>query len=592
MIENKICQNCKQSFIIEPEDFDFYKRMEVPPPTFCWLCRAQRRLAFRNERALYKRTSSFSGTDLFSTYPADAHFPVYTQEEWWSDEWDPMTYGEDYDFSRPFFEQYLELSKKVPRPAKSIITVTNSEYSNNASFLKNCYLLFNASYTEDCAYGNGVDYSRDCIDNSHIQKSEQCYENFWLTNCNRTLFSSQCVDCIDVYFSKNLRGCTNCFGCVNLRGKSYCIFNEQYSKEEYEEKLKSFNLGSHTELEQIRRKAQDFWLKFPTKYLEGTKNADVGGSYISNSRNVKKSYLVNDCENLKYCQYMQVPSSKECYDYSVWGENATFSYEIAMTGAGANNLKFCLQCYTNVNDLEYSEYCMTSSNLFGCIGLRNKQYCILNKQYAKEEYEALISKIKKQMDEVPFTDQAGRVYRYGEFFPVELSTYAYNESLAYEHFPLTEEQSKKACFQWKNSEKKQHTVTLPYTQIPDQIKDVEETVLQQVIGCVHEGSCSHGCTGAFRVIPQELQFYKKFNLALPRLCVNCRHYTRIAQRNSIKVYERQCQCAGVSSDGGVYRNSATHSHGLVPCPHYFETGYALDRSEIIYCEECYQVEVV
>ena len=29
--ETKTCQNCKQSFIIEPEDFEFYEKMKVPP---------------------------------------------------------------------------------------------------------------------------------------------------------------------------------------------------------------------------------------------------------------------------------------------------------------------------------------------------------------------------------------------------------------------------------------------------------------------------------------------------------------------------------------------------------------------------------
>ena len=33
--ETKTCQNCKNDFIIEPDDFSFYEKMKVPAPTFC-----------------------------------------------------------------------------------------------------------------------------------------------------------------------------------------------------------------------------------------------------------------------------------------------------------------------------------------------------------------------------------------------------------------------------------------------------------------------------------------------------------------------------------------------------------------------------
>ena len=51
----KNCQNCKQDFVIESEDFSFYEKMKVPPPTFCPDCRLARRLIWRNERTFYKR---------------------------------------------------------------------------------------------------------------------------------------------------------------------------------------------------------------------------------------------------------------------------------------------------------------------------------------------------------------------------------------------------------------------------------------------------------------------------------------------------------------------------------------------------------
>lgn len=102
--ETKICQNCKQNFVIEPEDFQFYEKIKVPPPTFCPECRMIRRMAFRNERGLHRRTCDATGKDIVSIYRPDAPYQVYEHEYWWSDKWNPTDYGKEYDFNSPFFE--------------------------------------------------------------------------------------------------------------------------------------------------------------------------------------------------------------------------------------------------------------------------------------------------------------------------------------------------------------------------------------------------------------------------------------------------------------------------------------------------------
>ena len=318
--EAKTCQNCKNQFTIEPEDFQFYERVKVPPPTFCPQCRFQRRCAFRNERHLYRTKSALSGKDLVTIFPPELGTTVYEEKEWWSDAWDPMSYGRDYDFSRNFFEQFFELVRLVPRINRNVLEDVNSEYSANAGRCKNCYLIFNANDDEDCAYGNGMDLSKHCYDNSHVRKSELCYQSVWLDQCYRTHYSLNCAECNEVWFSKNCRGCTNCFGCVNLRNKKYCIWNQEYSKEEYETRLKDLRLDTHSGISKAREQAMSVWKKFPVKYLEGVKNADVSGEYVTNSRNVKQGYIVVEGENLRYVQYLQfLPPTKDCYDLTFFG---------------------------------------------------------------------------------------------------------------------------------------------------------------------------------------------------------------------------------------------------------------------------------
>ncbi|MEI8091823.1 MAG: hypothetical protein WCG98_06500 [bacterium] len=46
---------------------------------------------------------------------------------------------------------------------------------------------------------------------------------------------------------------------------------------------------------------------------------------------------------------------------------------------------------------------------FGCVGLKNKEYCILNTQYTQQEYEQIVPEI---------IDYLMHIGERGEFFPM------------------------------------------------------------------------------------------------------------------------------------------------------------------------------
>ncbi|MFH1838287.1 MAG: hypothetical protein ABH808_02210 [Candidatus Kuenenbacteria bacterium] len=192
------------------------------------------------------------------------------------------------------------------------------------------------------------------------------------------------------------------------------------------------------------------------------------------------------------------------------------------------------------------------------------------------------------------------IYRYGEFFPSELSPFCYKETIAQEYFPLTKEQAIEKGYSWKESEERNIIPDIKTNEIPDHIKDVKDDIVGKIIQCEHAelksdgtltANCNEQCSTAFKIIPQELEFYKKMNLPLPRLCPNCRHYQRIKQRNPLKLWHRKCQCHGTHSENGIYKNTIEHFHGNQPCPNEFEITYSPDKPEIVYCEKCYLAEV-
>src|SRR3989338_11381565 len=163
--EKRICQNCKKDFTIEPEDFNFYKKISVPPPTFCPWCRFIRRMAWRNERALYKRACDLCGKNIIATSREDAPYPVYCYPCWQSDKWDGQEFGAEYDFSVPFFEQFKRLQDKVQQFALWQRNVINCDYANLVGESKNVYLSVSVVLNyENVFYSNVIDASKNIVD--------------------------------------------------------------------------------------------------------------------------------------------------------------------------------------------------------------------------------------------------------------------------------------------------------------------------------------------------------------------------------------------------------------------------------------------
>ncbi|MSU54735.1 MAG: hypothetical protein EXS48_02820 [Candidatus Staskawiczbacteria bacterium] len=563
--QTKQCQNCKQDFVIEPDDFGFYEKMKVPTPTFCPECRFQRRLMFRNERVLYKRKCDLCSQPMVTVFSPEKPFKVYCSPCWWSDKWDAAEYAMEYDPSKNFFEQYKEFQKKVPfmNLFVTYATLVNSDYVNHVGDAKNCYLIFNASYNENVYYGVSVDGDKDSMDALRLVNSELCYEIVMSVDSYKVFFSEDCRNCTDVYFSKALRGCSNCFGCINLQNKSYYIFNKPYSKEEYKDEIKKFNLNSFSAVEELKKKSREFWIGFPNRFMVGVQNENVSGDYISYSKNAHHMYQARGAENAKFCQWITLPPAKDMYDLTEWGNGAELIYDSITVGEGANTVKFSFGAWNHVSNVEYSMFVNNCSNVFGCLNLKKKSYCIFNKQYSKEEYEILKAKIIEDMNKNPYVDSKGRVFKYGEFFPYDLSFFDYNETNAMQLYPLTEEQVLEKGWRWDKTPKSNYKITIPGDKIPDSINDVNESILQEILGCIN-------CGKAFKMVRGEYDLLKRFGFPVPPKCPDCRHMERMVRVNPPKLWDRTC----------------------AKCKKDIQTSYAPDRPEIVYCEQCYQQEVV
>ena len=588
-VETKQCQNCVQAFQIEPEDFLFYEKIHVPPPTWCPECRMVRRMVWRNERALYKRNCELCKKDVISMYPTSVEFPVYCHDCWWSDKWSPFDYAADYNPSENFLEQLKKLLFRTPHAALQSQNAVNSPYVNVTLNIKDSYLVFGGHDNENLYYSNQNAWAKDSFEISFCDKVELCYETVQCDHSSNLFFSGHSSGCSYSSFLLDCRNCQDCFLCVGLRNKQYCFLNTQYSKEEYTRLVSELEPGGFKNLMKAKEEFKKLILTSLSRFARFRNAINSTGDDLTNVKKLKNCYASREAENCAHSLFA-VDSIKDSYDVTFAGIKAELLYEMHSTPQSSRS--YFNYLVWSSNETQYSQDCYSSSDLFVCVGLRNKSYCILNKQYTKEEYEKLVPRIIEHMNSMPYIDKKGRVYKYGEFFPPELSPFSYNETIAQEYFPLTKEETESKGYRWKDPEPRNYEITLKTEAIPDHIKDVKESILNEIIGCAHEQKCNEQCTQAFRIISQELEFYKKMNLPLPRLCPNCRHYQRIKQRNPLKLWQRKCTCAGIQSENGIYQNSASHRHGTTHCPEEFETSYAPERPEIVYCEDCYQSEVV
>jgi hypothetical protein len=549
----KICKQCRNAFEVTDRDRLFYekispvingKRFDIPEPTLCPTCRARRRFMFRNERNLYQTKSALSGKAIISNVHPDSPWQVYEHEEWFGDEWDAGEFGRAYDFDIPFFQQLYELQLQVPILNLNLANNENCSYCNYVAASKNSYLIFGSVYSEECFYGNP--YScKNCVDSLLVRDSELCYQCITCERCYECMYCQDCVSGRNLLMCYDCQNCSDCIGCAGLRGKQYCIYNTQFSPENYEAKRRALDLLSDEQMRELESKFTALCKTIPHRYAVLVNTEHCTGDYIYNSKNTYHAFDVQRSEDAAYLA--QTIDLKDCYDCNYTEENELcYEYIAHYQNQHCMFSNMVHQC----NNLMYSGFCLHSSDLFGCVGMKHKQYCILNKQYSKEEYNELLSRIIAQLQKEGV---------WGEFFSPELSYFCYNESVAQEYFPLNKEEAQAQNLKWRDAETKEYQKQT--VEIPKDIARVTDAILNALLAC-------ETCGKNYKLIAPELEFYRNYHLPVPVLCPDCRHKGRLQKRNKRVLHDRSCSSCGIA----------------------LQSTYAPERAESVLCEACYLKE--
>ena len=526
----KTCKNCEAEFEIRDVDFIFYEKLKVPSPTLCPDCRLQRRLMMRNEKNLYKRSCDFCKKSIISFFDSGVSFPVYCTECWWSDKWNPESHGINFDCDRPFFEQFRELMKKVPKASLLHLNNENSDYNSFLAFSKNTYMSPGSYIVEGCIYVRKSQNCKDCVNSNMINKCEllsnsancdSCYGSDFLLNCRNCSFSSYLSDCSNMQ---------NSFMCCGTRNKEFCFKNKECGKVEFEKIIAEYKTKDP---ESIFAEFMEFSSNLPKRAAVQFNCENSVGDYLYNSKNALNCF---DCFNIEDSKYLyECAAVKDSMDLNMHDKEIELCYEMSCGGEKNYMSKFSYcTCASPFSEYLYS--CFYLSKGFGCDGFHSKnEYFILNKKYSKDEYESMKEKIIEHMK---------KTGEYGEFFPAELSPFAYNESVAQDYFPLTKDEAARKNYLWKE---------IQTVRAPDELS---------ILNCVE-------CGKQYRIIKQEQALYDKMSIKTPKRCQDCRYKQLLRWKNPRHLWKRACADCGAP----------------------IESSYSPERPEKVYCEKCYLASI-
>ncbi|MDD2515954.1 MAG: hypothetical protein PHF26_01940 [Candidatus Gracilibacteria bacterium] len=499
---------------------------------------------------------------MISIYSPDYDGRVYCNSCYRSDNWNPFSYAKKYDCSKTFFEQFQELYKNVPKLGLNIgVNMENCDYNNHIGYSNNCYLCFGVSNCDNCFYVHKSSLIENSIDISNSDSIIKSYFVIDSSNIYGSFFIEKSANISESYFINSCENIQNGIFCVNMKNKKYVYKNKEISHEEYKKILALLKekLKSHAGLIFLQKEFDDFKKQFPIPSLNISNSENCLGDNISNSKNCVNCFGIINSEDCTYVY--DTGGANDCMDMNFSGnigERQTYSFEL-IAGAGGNRVYFSENIFGNMRNIFYCSGCFNNSeDLFGCVDLKNKHYCILNKQYSKEEYEIEVSKIIQKME------QTGE---WGEFFPASISPFGYNETVAFENFPMVKDGAISKGYKWQD---KDYPVNIPANieiikskDLPDNLDNIDESILNKAISCENSKRL-------FRLMKSELVFYKLNGIALPRLHPDERQNKRISLFKSGKLKEGKC----------------------FKCNKDIISSYLDGKGKNVFCEECYKKELM
>lgn len=507
MAIQRTCRITGQPFTVSDCELDQLARLgaansfvgsDLPIPTVTPTEALRRIAVYGNLLHLFWSKSALSGKPTLSRFNPQHSLKVVTPEEFWSDQVDNSVFGRDYDFQRPFFEQFNELLRSTYNLPLGNVNVENSDFINGAVDVKDSYLSFVIIGSTNCLYCFNMLKCSDMIDCCFCDGSSYCYCSTDLSNCYQCQHCTDSENCQDCFGCWDCRSCSNCLGCFGLERQQFCIFNHQLSEQEYRIRLTAANLGSATSRFQMLAQIGDFFRASSHKPNRIINCEESSGAYLRNCGSMEFCFNSRDSRDCGYSTAAH--SSRDC-----WRGYFTRS-ELCYTGTYVDsyNCHFSYHPF-NAESLWYSFGMYNGCReCFGCVGLKKATHQILNRQYSANEYYQILPRIVSHMKSTG---------EWGEWFPVDQAPYSYDEGWTTEYFePISDaEIIRRGYYRNEYSAESAARDVVDRALLADNILDFDIVGLgAKAIRCERTGL-------PFSIQRKEWEFYRTHTIPIPSL---------------------------------------------------------------------------
>lgn len=445
--------------------------------------------------------------DIISMFPKiERTVNTVTSQAFEEIRWSFLGLWIEYDSTISFFDSMQVLFSSVPQPNLIHFSENiNANYAHCVFASKNIYMGFTIiEDVENCLYSFSVKTGSSNVYNSLLvwEHSDNVFMSKWVIWSYNIFYSQHVFNSSNVRFSSNMVGCEECLFCDNLDNKKYCIYNKEYTKEAYIQQKNDY----------LKQKSSfDWWFDAikNTNITIGSNN--VAGNFIVNSENIADGFYVYDIKDAKNVILVWWRTRWErIYDTMLITPPFEDAYGVMSSGTG------CSQIYNSIHinwwsNIYYSQLLNQCSYCFGCIGLQNKQFCILNKQYTKDDRYEKVDEIFAQME---------KEWTLGDFFPAKMNPFYFNDTLAYLIHPsFTKEEVIKLWYLRRDEPIKVDVPTnaaVVKTSALDQYewfdsewkRSIDKTILDKII-LDEQGNY-------YKIVAMEYDFLVKHVLPLPR----------------------------------------------------------------------------
>jgi len=398
----------------------------------------------------------------------------------------------EYDSTVSFFNQFEELKRSVPHISRMEIgTCENTEYVWTVKNSKNVYLSNTVISCEEVMESYHVKYSSKVYNSVLVRENcHSIYNSYAVITSSFIFYSKNIENSSNIWFSQWMTGCTECVACSWLTNQQYCIQNKQYSEEEY------FHIKKI-----LLSQKENFALRYGVLENKTFITSCENNENTFNALGVKNSRNVYFAGNKKW--------ASDYYDVYSWWMSNDF-YWVCNCWWASENI-YCSTSIAHSHSLYYCAEMNGCSFCLWCVWLKNKSYCILNKQYTKEERHQKVDEIFWKMEEE---------WVLGDFLPWGINPFYFNDTAAYLiDDSFTKEEVEELWYLWRDEKIK--------VDIPEGMDVVSSNDLnqfesatnhweRQVTPNILKKVIQDEAWNYYRIIPMEYKFLKKHGLPLPR----------------------------------------------------------------------------